>query len=250
LIIARWITTAWVLSFFSAPLLAEEGRTLAELRDAGSQALQGGDSAGAIAAAEGLARNESGEPAAWRLAGDYFLRAGEIDKSIVQFQRYIEQVPEQEPQLWQYGIALALTGEYEAGRKLFERHRTVNPHDVENALWHYYCIAKASTAEKAREAILPAPGDRRVPMEPLLRFYRGEAEATAVRAAVEELPPGSREYARAAFYADLYLAMHADAQGEKDRALELAAKAAAAEEVNYMTDVGRIYHRVLRDAAP
>jgi lipoprotein NlpI len=223
---------------------------IAERRDDGFAALQVGDTASATTAADALVRDHADQPAAWRLAGDLYLRAGEIKKAIEQFKRYIERVPEHEPDLWQHGIALALDGQYDEGRKLFELHRTVNPNDVENALWHFYCVAKASSPEKARSLVLPAPGDRRVPMEELLKLYRGDGDEAAVRAAIDEYPAGSRGHDSASFYGELYLAMYADAVGDRKRAIELAAKAAGAKDVNYMTDVGRIYYSAVRDAAP
>jgi hypothetical protein len=38
--------------------------------------------------------------------------------------------------------------------------------------------------------------------------------------------------------------------GARTEALKHAAKAATAKEVNYMTDIGRVYDRLLRKAAP
>lgn len=253
-----WLVTLALTTPVSSVYAADEPddqpaatvRGIAELRDDGSAALQSRDTAAATAAADALVRDHADQPAAWRLAGDLYLRAGEIKKAIAQFKRYIERVPEHEPDLWQHGIALALDGQYDEGRKLFELHRTVNPNDVENALWHFYCVAKASSPEKARSLVLPAPGDRRVPMEELLKLYRGDADEAVVRAAIDEYPVGSRGHDSASFYGELYLAMHADAVGDRKGAIELAAKAAGAKDVNYMTDVGRIYYSAVRDAAP
>jgi lipoprotein NlpI len=253
---------AVVMGVSIGSLAAQDAPSVAELRDAGHEALQRGDRDAAVAAAESLVREYPDDPPAIRLAGDYYLRAGKIRESIEQFERYIERVPLHKPELWQYGIALAIAGDYEAGRKQFELHRTVNPNDVENSLWHFYCVAKAQSAAKALELILPAPGDRRVPMEELLWLYRvggdqTEAQVAArdaaqlqVRAAVSRVAAASRQRASAEFFADLYLAMHADAWGDRESAVELAAKAAKATEVNYMTDVGRVYYSAIREAAP
>lgn len=234
------------------PTLAAGGQetSLADLRDAGLSALAERDSKGAIAAADAIVKNAPAESSAWRLAGDLYLRAGDYQKAIVQFKRYIERHPEHEPDLWQHGIALAFAGQFDEGRKLFELHRTVNPNDVENALWHFYCVAKSSSVEKARLGLLPAPGDRRAPMEELLKLYRGEVDETVVRAAIDQWPKETPNHASASFYGELYLAMYADSLGDRKRALEMAAKAAAARDVNYMTDVGRIYYLALRDTAP
>jgi len=221
-----------------------------DLQQEGFAALSKRDGKGAIATAESLVKNHPSNPVAWRLAGDMYLRAGDYKKAIVQFKRYIQRHPEDEADLWQHGIALAMDGQYDQGRKLFELHRTVNPNDVENALWHFYCVAKSSNAENARAGLLPAPGDRRPPMEELLQLYRGEVDEAAVRTAMEQFPKGTRGHDSATFYGELYLAMHADSLGDRKRALELAEKAASAKDVNYMTDVGRVYYFALRDAAP
>lgn len=238
------------LAMPASMLSAQQDHPLPGIRDAGFAALQRGDRAAAVQAADTLLAEHATDPVAWRLAGDLYLRAGKLPQAVAQFQRYVQQVPRHEPELWQYGIALALSGDYAAGQKLFEQHGTVNPNDVENSLWHFYCIAKASSAEQARQRILPAPGDPRVPLEPLLWLYRGEGGAARVWAAVETLPADSRRTAMAHFYANLYLAMHADALGNRQQARVLAERAAATAEVNYMTDVGRVYYELLRDAAP
>jgi len=239
-----------VLMMLSALPAAGQELSLTDLREAGFVALAKRDSKGAIAAADAIVKSESAQPSAWRLAGDFYLRAGDYKKAIVQFKRYIERHPEHEADLWQHGIALAFDGQYDEGRKLFELHRSVNPNDVENALWHFYCVAKSSSFEKARLGLLPAPGDRRAPMEELLKLYRGEVEEAVVREAINQWPKETRNYESAAFYGELYLAMYADSLGDRKRAIELAEKASAAKEVTYMTDVGRIYYFALRDAAP
>lgn len=253
---------ALFFALLAGAVAAQERPPLAELRDAGHRALLQGDHSGAAEAADALVANYPEDPVAMRLAGDYYLRSGKVRPSITQFERYMQRMPEHTAELWQYGIALAIAGDFDAGRKQFELHRTVNPHDVENALWHFYCVAKADSPQRALELILPAPGDRRVPMEQLLWLYRIGGEQTEVqiaaresarlqvRAAVDQVPASSPRRAEAEFYANLYLAMHADAWGNRQQALQLAAKAAEAKEVNYMTDVGRVYHSALRDAAP
>jgi uncharacterized protein YfaS (alpha-2-macroglobulin family) len=87
-------------------------------------------------------------------------------------------------------------------------------------------------------------------MDLLLKMYRGEADEAAVRKEVDALPAGSAQSEMANFYAELYLAMYHDAMGARTEALKHAAKAATAKEVNYMTDIGRVYDRLLRKAAP
>ncbi len=71
------------------------------------------------------------------------------------FDRVVALQPEVAPQLWQRGIALYYAGRFDAGRLQFESHRTVNPADVENAAWHFLCVAKAESAAAAKDRMLP-----------------------------------------------------------------------------------------------
>jgi len=70
---------------------------------------------------------------------------GRIEQSVAGFDRLIKVAPEVAPQLWQRGIALYYARHYKECRVQFESHRTVNPDDVENAAWHFLCVAKAES---------------------------------------------------------------------------------------------------------
>src|SRR5262249_31415540 len=89
---------------------------------------------------------------------------GRIQQSVKAFDEVARLVPSYAPQLWQRGIALYYAGRYRECRAQFESHRTVNPNDVENAAWHYLCVARAESPERARAALLPVGPDSRVPM--------------------------------------------------------------------------------------
>ena len=89
---------------------------------------------------------------------------GRIVESVAGFDAVARLIPAEAPQLWQRGIALYYVGRYQDCRAQFESHRTVNPDDVENAAWHFLCVARAESAEKARAALLPVGPDARVPM--------------------------------------------------------------------------------------
>src|ERR1041384_5123757 len=81
--------------------------------------------------------------------------SGRIAQSAAGFDRLAKIVPDYAPPLWQRGIALYYAGRYKDCRTQFELHRTVNPNDVENAAWHFLCVARADSPEKARRALLP-----------------------------------------------------------------------------------------------
>jgi len=191
-------------------------------------------------AADRLLLHYSNDPRAIRLAADLLLRTGKINSAAKQFERYLELVPGDKAELWQYGIALALIGRYDEGRKLFELHRTVNPNDVENAAWHFLCVAKLAGIKEAEKLVLPAPGDTRVPMNEIRRLLI-DGNEERVTAAVNQLTEGSASRADASFFANLYLGLYADCYGNTTKAKRLVDAAAKTEQVNYMSDVARVY---------
>jgi lipoprotein NlpI len=181
---------------------------------------------------------------AMRLAGDIFLRTGKVAAAVRVFDRYLELKPEEMRGLWQRGIALYFTADYERAAKQFEEHRKVNPNDVENAAWHFLCIAKADSFDKARQMVLPAPGDPRAPMEEVLRMLT-TGDTAPVNQRVNRFPVDSEDRAGAAFYGDFYLGLYADAKGDRKKAGELLSRAAEDAPHHYMGDIARVYAKHL-----
>ena len=75
---------------------------------------------------------------------------GRFAESAAGFDRLVKIAPESAPQLWQRGIALYYAGLFKDCRAQFELHRTVNPDDVENAFWHFLCVARAESPETGK----------------------------------------------------------------------------------------------------
>jgi hypothetical protein len=88
-----------------------------------------------------------------------------IKESVAAFDLLIKASQEIKPQLWQRGLSLYYAEKYKEGREQFEVHQTVNPNDVENAAWHFICVARLEGVEAARKALIPIKGDARVPMK-------------------------------------------------------------------------------------
>jgi lipoprotein NlpI len=59
----------------------------------------------------------------------------------------------------------------------------VNPEDVENAAWHFLCMARGESMEKAKRALLPVGPDSRVPMREIYEMFRGRYTPEVMRAA-------------------------------------------------------------------
>ena len=167
---------------------------------------------------------------------------GRFAESVAGFDELITVVPAYKPQLWQRGIALYYAGRFDDCRAQFELHRTVNPDDVENAAWHFLCVARAASPEKARAALLPVGPDSRVPMRQVYQMFRGSLSPEEVLSAAGGSPA-------ARFYAELYVGLYAEALGRKEVALEHIRAAAAdrfASAGGYMHMVARVHLASLR----
>ena len=163
-------------------------------------------------------------------------KAGRIAAAASGFDRVAEMVPGHAPQLWQRGIALYYAGRFRDCRAQFESHKTVNPNDVENAAWHFLCVAAAESPEKARAALLSVGADPRVPMGEAYQMFRGETTPDQVLSA-------AGERAESRFYGHLYVGLYFEALGQGDRALGHI-KIAAADQyaaMGYMHTVARVH---------
>ena len=162
---------------------------------------------------------------------------GRIDESVAKFNQLVAVAPRAMPQLWQRGIALYYAGRSDDCRKQFEVHRTVNPDDVENAAWHFLCVARAESPARARAALLPVGPDPRQPMREVLELFRGKMTTDQVMAAA-----GSS--LRGQFYGHLYIGLYYEAIGDNVRArtaLETAANERFRSAGGYMHTVARVH---------
>ncbi|MEM9588669.1 MAG: tetratricopeptide repeat protein [Planctomycetota bacterium] len=177
--------------------------------------------------------------------GDAQLRGGKCAEAVKSFEAALAKDPSAEPHLWQYGIALFFVDRFEEGKQLFEKHRQVNPNDVENAAWHFLCASKADGLDKAREILLPAPNDTRPPMKQVLaRLPGGDSKAIEFRInQMRGTPTGDS----AAMYGYLYLGLIADAEGDAEAARRWMDRAAATPLTYYMPDIARVYAKHLSD---
>lgn len=172
-------------------------------------------------------------------AVDDFMR-GDIAASATGFDTLVELAPQSAPTLWQRGIVLYYAERYRDCRDQFESHRTVNPNDVENATWHFLCVAREETPTRARDALLPVGPDARIPMRQVYELYAGELAPEDVIAAGQG-PSGE-------FFAHLYLGLYAEALGDNDTALEhirTAAEDRYSRVGGYMHSVARVHLSLL-----
>ena len=174
-------------------------------------------------------------------------QANEIAGSLRDFDRAAELEPKAAPHLWQRGISHYYAGRFAEGRRQFESHRAVNPHDVENATWHFICVARSDGIEAARKAIIAidTKRDTRVPLAEVYEFYAGRGSADAILKAA-----AAADTQRANMYAHLYLGLYYEAAGDAKKA-EHHIRLSAAAKLNgqYMHDVARIHAIQHKEAA-
>jgi lipoprotein NlpI len=169
-------------------------------------------------------------------------RAGRVEQSAAGFDQLARLVPDQAPELWQRGIAQYYAGRFRDCRDMFISHRTVNPDDVENAAWHFLCVARAESPEAARKQILPVGPDARVPMREVYEMFQGRAAPAQVLAAA-----GSDLSAQ--FFGQLYVGLYLDVTGDRRKGREhvaIAAQPRFASVGGYMHDVARVHMMVPR----
>ncbi len=197
-----------------------------------------------------IIRENSESAQAYQSRGVAYFEMGEFKKSISDFDRVIEIAPSQEPHHWQRGISYYYAGEYEKGAKQFELHRSVNPNDVENAVWHFICKAKLDGPEAAKEALIPISYDSRIPMSAIWKLYSGEETPESVLEVCGTPDPSSRLSRQRFNYAHLYIGLYHEAFDRTQLAkkhIKLAATTFTMD--NYMGMVAHVHHRLLNQVS-
>ncbi|WP_395749576.1 tetratricopeptide repeat protein [Prosthecobacter sp.] len=171
-----------------------------------------------------VAQEKNETPDALFQQGVELFFAAKPKESVAAFDKLITLVPDAKPQLWQRGLALYYAGDFKGGREQFEVHQTVNGNDVENAAWHFLCIAKGEGVEAARKVFIPIEGDSRIPMKEVHELFAGKGSEEAVLKAAEE---GAGERLRNhRCFAHLYLGLYFEATGDDVKAKAHMLKAA------------------------
>ena len=117
--------------------------------------------------------------------GEEHFFAGRIKEALVEWDAQVKEDPSSLPGHWQRGLALYYGERYKDGRAQFETHQKVNSEDVENAVWHFLCVAKLENVEAARKAYIPITHDTRVPMKEIHALFAGKGSEEAVLKAAE-----------------------------------------------------------------
>lgn len=172
---------------------------------------------------------------------------GHIDASAADFDQLAEAQPDKMPALWQRGIVLYEAGRYEDARKQFEMNHTVNPHDVENAVWQFLCVAHQKGLAEARKQMLPVTGDTRIPMMEIYELFAGKGSPEKVMERVEKETASPTVQPAYLFYAHFYLSLYFEASGNDALRREHLQKAVDTHLKNeYMWEVARVHLDLLK----
>lgn len=256
--------------------------TMADLLTIGRQQIQHGDTEAALATADRILEQEPANPRAKLLRATAFEIRGELDKvlaiynelltatpdhlqllmargalnfragrfkdSVADYDAVARLKPQAEAQLWQRGISHYYAGMFSEGAKQFDIHRTVNPNDVENSIWHFLCNARIVGVDKARAAYLKVQTpDKRIPMMEIDRLYTGDASVEDVLTAAKAGNPSPRELTTRMFHVHLYVGLYLDTVGQTEAALEHLEKAVKSfTRGPYMWQVARIHHDIVK----
>ncbi len=184
------------------------------------------------------------DPQILNAVGAAAFKNADVERSIEAFDAAIEQDPAQEAHHWQRGISYYYAERFEEGEEQFQSHRSVNPQDVENAVWHFLCAAPSIGIVNARARLIPIERDGRVPMMEIYELFRGEASADDVLERARKAPSAEALNGQM-FYAHLYLGLYYEAHGRAREAAAHIDKAAQDYPVShYMGHVARVHRRI------
>jgi lipoprotein NlpI len=234
-----------------ATLLASRdarGQDVDELLQQATQASQRGEHERAIAKFSEAIKVSPAKALPWYLRGREHFRAGQIAESVADFDKYVELQPQSANQQWERGISYYYAGEFAKGAKQFEDYQKFHDQDVENSVWRYLCVARASDVEQARGNLLPITNDTRVPMMQIYALYQGKLKPADVLAAANDNPPNRELQNQRLFYAHLYIGLWHEAAGNADEAKKHILEAEKHKIGHYMWDVAHVHADRLRNA--
>ena len=180
-------------------------------------------------------------PDTWQKKGEDSFRAGKFVESVEAFDQVLKLVPTYSAQHWQRGISLYYAGRFAECRKQFELHRTVNPEDVENAVFHMLCAARIDGMAAAREKLIPISADTRPGMMQVHALFAGKGTAAQVMNAARGGGPS------ALFYASLYIGYYEETAGHREASKQHFREANRLAGTDYMGDTARVHWKTLQD---
>lgn len=230
-----------VLALSASPLVADEKEAEAAYKTGVAHA-EKREHEKAVEAFTASIKADPNTPSVYDRRGDSYLKLGKFTEAIADFDKFLATNAKFEPEHWRRGIAYYYAGKHKEGVKQFETHKTVNPQDVENAVWHYLCNVKVVGKEKAAKELIDVTKDPRVPMAEIQKLYAGKLKPEDVTAAAEKTDAKTEAGKEARFYGHLYVALWYEAEGDGKKVIEHLTPAVEKYEIShYMWDVAKVH---------
>lgn len=169
-----------------------------------------------------------------------------LEDAVASFDRLVALDPEAAPWMWQRGIALYYLDRFEECAAQFAAYQSVNPGDIESAVWHTACRARADSIDAARAAMFPPGRDPRVMRAEIYEMFAGRLSPGVIVDRAGFIADV------AVFYARFYAGLLAEVTGDHAAArvhLRVAASEAYREHGGFMNVVAR-RHWARVQAAP
>ena len=164
--------------------------------------------------------------------------AGRFDEAVARFDELAIMVPDAAPVLWQRGIALYELGRYRDCAAQFAAFFAVDAKDLENATWHFLCVARGESLDRARATQLAAGPDRRIMRSEIYEMMRGRITPEAL------IDLSNTSVSVAQFYAYLYAGLYREVLGDRAGAVEYLTAAASErynEDGGFMNVVAKVH---------
>jgi lipoprotein NlpI len=145
----------------------------------------------------------------------FFLRR--YQESVSEYQAMVKLDPALDASHWRLGIALFFADQPAKAAAQFDKYHSFDNVDRENGIWRYLSQCKATDAKTAQKELLRYEKDDREPFPAVYKLFDGSlSPEAALRTIPGDLPAG--ELDKRQFYTELYIGVHAAAQGKQDEA--------------------------------
>jgi lipoprotein NlpI len=159
----------------------------------------------------GGARTQTPADLADRAESDF--AQGRIAESVADYDRLAALIPSLAPELWQRGVGLYYLGRYDECAAQFASFHSLDPRDVEDAAWYFFCVARGSSIDRARRELLQAGPDPRVMRAQVYDLLRGTLSPK------DFIDQAEANYPIAQFYAHLYVGLYLESLGDREGSL-------------------------------
>ncbi|XP_047976802.1 uncharacterized protein LOC125219008 [Salvia hispanica] len=144
--------------------------------------------------------------------GMLLFRQGDVQGSVVEFDKAIDLDPRQKAYLWQRGLSLYYLDRFEEGAEQFRLDVAQNPNDTEESIWCFLCEAQLYGVDEARKRFLEVGIDPRPVMREAYRMFKDGGDPEKLVAAFSS--GRESEY----FYASLYAGLYYESEKKSDEA--------------------------------